>query len=58
MKILLKRITTILPASVTSNLRGVIMNIVTVFLNGVFMLEMYASKNGMGMMNVKLSSFA
>ena len=50
MKTLLKRIATVLPASVTSNVKEVIMNILKAFLDGVFMLEMYTSKNGMGML--------
>ena len=56
MKTLLKRITAILPTPLTSNIKEVIMSIAEAFLDGVFMLEMYSSKSGIGIMFVKFSS--
>ena len=53
MKKLLKRITTIRTASKASNLKEVIMDIVKAFLDGIVMLEIYSSKNGMGMFSTK-----
>ena len=53
MNALLRRITTMHSASVTSNFKDAIVNVIKAILDGVCLLEIYSSENAIGRKFVK-----